>query len=211
MTVVAQLNQLVRQIKDGTLLFPAQRQISSRHNLDKVHVIVRLLIRLLLSIIERIEMVIGPRHTLLANSGDNVVWQLRAKSQMVHFVRKGVLDVVGTSPVILEIMNVHITVAEGLSGGEVKISHDLVDADAAFYATAFSALFVKVLRVVLARTLFHVFSSAKGPRNASVGITDFGTSVAAASLLGVSRSWGSIAFSAVIGIKMRGRIVAVTM
>jgi len=57
-------------------------------------------------------MVVGPSHTLLANPANNVVRQLGAKTKVVNLVGEGVFDVVGSSPVVFEIVNVHVAVAE---------------------------------------------------------------------------------------------------
>ena len=82
--------------------------------------------------------------------------------------------------IILQIMHVCLSITEGFAGREMEVSDDFVDADSAFDAAPFAALFVEVLGVVFAGTLFDVFAPAKGPGDAGVGFADFGAGVAAA-------------------------------
>ena len=155
-------------------------------------------------------MVVGPSHALLANPANNVVRQLRAETKMVNLVGESVFNVIGSSPVVFEIVNVHVAVAERFAGSEVEVANNLVDTDSTFDTTAFSTLLVEVFRVVLACTLLNVLSSSKRPRDARISVADFSTGVAAASLLCVCRSWCAVAFSAVIGIQVGGRVIVVT-
>ena len=112
LAVVAQLDQLRGDIKDAALLLPPERQVRRRHDLDKVHVVVSLFVRLLLRVVERVEVVVRPRHAFLADALDHVVGQLRAEAQVVDLVRESVLDAFAAREVVLQVVDVHVAVAE---------------------------------------------------------------------------------------------------
>lgn len=52
--------QLILFTGTTNLLLPAERQVSGRHDLDEVHVVVCLLVGVLLGVIERIDVVVRP-------------------------------------------------------------------------------------------------------------------------------------------------------
>jgi hypothetical protein len=60
-------------------------------------------------------------------------------------------------------MHVHVTVRKTLSRGKVEITNDFVHANPAFNAAAFLTLFVEVLGIVFALTLFDTFATSKRP------------------------------------------------
>jgi hypothetical protein len=163
LAIAAQFDHLVRYIEDGIRSLPTQRKIRGGHDFDKVHVIVQVLVRLLLGVIEGIEVVVGPRHALLANAFDDFIGQLGSEAEVVDLVRHGVHHVAGDFLVVLQVVRVHHTVAETLSRREMEVSDDLVDADPAFDPASLFSLEVQVLRVVLPLALLYVLSSSEGP------------------------------------------------
>jgi len=85
---------------------------------------------------------VSPSHALLANASNNIIRQLRTKAKMMDIVGESMFDVIAASPVVLEIVNVHVTVAERLARCKVEIANNLVDTNSTFNTAAFSTLFV---------------------------------------------------------------------
>ena len=161
LAIVAKLDKFGGNVEDAALLLPAQRQVGGRHNLDEVHVVVGLFVGLLFRIVERVEVVVGPSHILLANARDHLVRQLRSEAQVVHFVGESVLDALATGKVVLKIVDVHVTVAEGLARCEVEVSNHLVDTDTTFNTATFPPLLVEVLAVVFPLALLDVLTATE--------------------------------------------------
>lgn len=182
LAVVAQLDQLGGNVEDASLLLPAERQVGGRDHLDEVHVVVGLLFRLLLCVVERVQVVVRPGHALLANARDDLVRQLGPEAQVVHLVREGVLDAVAAGEVVLQVVYVHVAVAETLAGSKVEVSNHLVDADAALDAASLLPLRVQVLAVVFPLALLDALAPTEGPAHAGVSLPHFGASVTAARL-----------------------------
>jgi len=74
MTVAAQLNEFMGQVENAALSFPPKRQIRRGNDLDKVHEVVGLFVGFLLRVVERVQMMIAPGHTLVAILLDHRVW-----------------------------------------------------------------------------------------------------------------------------------------
>lgn len=210
MPIASKFDELMGQVKDGVLSLPAQRQVGGGDNLDEVHEVVSLFVGLVLGIVQWIHVVVSPSHALLANLSNNIVRQLRAEAKMVDLMREGVFNIVAPSPVVFQVVNMHVAVAEGFARGEVEVANNLVDTDTSFDTAAFSTLLIEMLRVMLACTLFDILSSSEGPRDACISVADFSTSVAAARLLCVRGGWCTITFSAVIGVQVGSGVIAVT-
>jgi hypothetical protein len=187
------------------LLLPAERQVSGRHDLDKVHVVVCLLIGVLFGVVKRVDMVVRPStggralvfplHIL-----DNHIAELRAKTKLVNAMSEGMRVLV--LEVVLEIVDVQVAVGKGLSGSNVEVSDNLVDTDTALKTTSFLALLVEVFGVVFALTLFYPFSTTEGPRYRSISIADFVTGIAAAGFDRVGGRRCAVTFAAIVGGQM---------
>jgi len=118
-------------------------------------------------------------------------------------VRESVLNVATAVEVVLQIVHVHISVTETLAWRKVEVANDLVHTDAAFDTAALAALFVKVFAVVFALALLDALAATKRPRDAGVGITNFGARVATAGLLRIGWRWRTKALTAVVGRHVR--------
>lgn len=210
LSIVAQIDQLVRDVEDGALVFPPKRQVGCRDNLDKVHEVVGFLIRLLIGAIKRVEVVVTPSHALLADLGDRAVWQLWAETKVVDLVCEGVLDSFPTSKVVFEVVDVHVAIAEGLARGEVEVADDFVDPNSALDTASLPALFVQMFGVVLALALLYILATPERPGDACVGVADLGASVTASCLDRVGRGGSTIALSAVRGIEVCCGFVSVS-
>ena len=202
LAVVAQLDQLRGDVEDAALLFPAERQVGRRHDFHKVHVVVGLFVRLLLRVVQRVQVVVRPRQALFADAFDHVVGQLGPEAQVVDFVGEGVLDALAAREVVLQVVDVHVAVAERFARGEVEVSHHLVDADAALDPAALPPLLVQVLAVVFPLALLDILAPPERPADAGVRFPHFGASVAAASLGRVRRRRRSVTLTAVLRVQM---------
>lgn len=188
------------------LLLPAEREVSGRYDLDEVHEVIRLLGRCLLRVIQGVNVVVSPPsragiRMLLLHICDDGGAELGAEAQVVDLVGKGVGLVF---EVVLQVVHVHVSVGEGFPGRDVEVADDFVDFDGAFETTAFFALGVEVFGVVFALALFDAFATAEGPADGGVGVADIVAGVAAAGLGGVGRGWGTVAFTAVVGVEVGG-------
>lgn len=188
-------------------LLPAKRQEGRGHNLDKVHKVEVGVEGELLGIVKRVGVMAGPGRGTLAQLLGHGLGQLRAEAQVVDVVRKVVLLVARGLPVVLQVVNVHVAVAEAATGRQMKVAHDLVHLQETIDAAALVALLLQALRVVLALALLKGLAVAKCPGNLSVRLADFLASVAAAGLFGIVRGRRSAAVTAVTGIQVLGSVV----
>jgi len=113
--------------------------------------------------IERIDVVVCPSSrsrslVVLIHIRNHHIAQLRSESQMVNNMREGMAVVLD---VVVQIMNMQISIRETLSRGNVEVSDNLVDGDGAFESATFFALCVEVFGVVLALALFDAFATAE--------------------------------------------------
>ena len=189
------------------LFLPAKRQVGGGDNLDKVHVVESLLIRVLICTIQRVDVVVRPatrtsRQVVLRHVLHNNVAQLGSKTQVVDFVSERVR--VFVLEVVFKVVYVQVTIGEGFSRCNVEVSNNLVDLDAALKATSLLALGVKVFSVMLALALLNTLSTTERPRYGGVGVADFVAGVTAAGLLCVGGGGGTVAFATVVGGKVRG-------
>ena len=111
--------------------------------------------------------------------------------------------------VVIEIMNVHISVAETPPWRNVEVSNDLIDTNSSLYAASFLALGIQSLAVVFALALLYIFSSSKGPRLAGICLSNFVTGVTTAGFLCSRGSGCAITCTAVLRIQMRRLIFSV--
>jgi hypothetical protein len=143
------------------VLLPAEGQVCRRDDLDEVHVIEGALVGMLLRVVEGIDMVVRPHASRASHGLDGTLGHRRSEAQLVDLVGEAVAALV--LEVVLQIMDVHIAVGEGLAGGEVEVAHHFVHPDPAFYPASLFALGVEVLGVVLALALLDALAAAKGP------------------------------------------------
>jgi hypothetical protein len=147
-------------------LLPAERQVSSRHYLDKVHVVECLLVRVLVGVVKRVDVVVCPatrsgRKMLLLHVADDSLAQLGTKAQMMDLV--GERMSIFVLEVVFKVVHVEVAVGEGLSRGNMEVSDDLVDLDAALQATSLLALLVEVFGIVLSLTLLDALATTERP------------------------------------------------
>lgn len=91
-------------------------------------------------------MVVGPRNVSCVLLRD-ILRKLWTKSQLVDSVLEGVLN--RALPVILEIVNVHVTVAETSARSKMEVSNHLVDTQATLDTAPLLSLLVQLLSIML--------------------------------------------------------------
>lgn len=146
-------------------LLPAERKIGGRHHLDKVHEVVRLLVCVLLSSVQGVDVVVRPaagssRLVLLLHVLDDDVAQLRAKSKVVDLVRERVCLVL---EVVLQVVDVEIAVRERFSRSDVEVTDDFIDSNSTFNTATFLALCVQVFGIVFTLALLDALAATEGP------------------------------------------------
>lgn len=109
-------------------------------------------------------MVIRPRQRFAAHLLADSFWDLGPKTQMMNDMREDMTAWDWGIEVVVQVVNVHISVTETASGGNVEVTHDLVDSNAAFNSASLFSLRVQPFAVVLALALLDVLASSKGPR-----------------------------------------------
>ena len=122
-------------------------------------------------------------------------------------MREGVAARDGALEVVIQVVHVHVAVAEAAPGRDVEVADHLVDAQAALDAAAFLALGVQPLAVVLPLALLDVLAAAEGPRHGRVRFPHFFARVAAAGLDGVGGRVGAVAAAAVVWVEVHGDVV----
>ena len=191
----------------GEALLPAEREVRRRNNLDKVHVVVVRVVGLLVRVVEGVYVVVRPGHGLGAHLLVHVVGQLGPEAKMVDRVGERVAALHRRLPVVLEVVHVHVAVAEAPAGRKVEVANDLVDAQATVDAAALMPLLVQLLSVVLALALLDPLALTKRPRRLRVRLPDLIACLAAAGLRRVARRGRAVAWSTVRGIQMRRGLI----
>lgn len=140
-----------------------------------------------MGVVERVTVVVRPCSGALTHLLGDGVRQLGAEAQRVNGVGEVVLGIGGGVPVVLEVVNVHVSVAEATARGKVEVSDDLVDTQVTLDTAALLALLLQSLGVVLARALLDVLALTESPRSLRVRLSDFLAGVAASGFLRVRR------------------------
>lgn len=144
---------------------------------------------MLLSAIERVEMVVSPWPILTTKLLRNPLRQLWAEAHMVDGMCERVTALqIRCIPVIGQVVDMHVAIAVTASWGDMEIANDLVYPHSTFDAASFLALLIQPLAVVFAFALLDVFASAKRPGNRRVSVSYFVAGVTASFLLCVR--WG---------------------
>lgn len=82
---------------------------------------------------------------------------------MMNLVRKCVSAFDWTLEIVVQVMNVHVPIAETPPGCDMEIANNFVYPQASFYTTALFSLGVETLAVMFPFALLNVFSAAKRP------------------------------------------------
>ena len=149
--------------------------------------------------VEGISMMVTPRPPSSLHNG---VWKFRSEPQLVNFMRECVAALDWAVEVVLQIVHMHVPIAETLARRKMEVTDDLVYSYPTFDSTALAALGVEVFAVVLALALVYVLAATERPGDPGVCVADFVTGVAAAGLLGCRRSWGAVAPATIFRVEM---------
>lgn len=112
--------------------------------------------------------------------------------------------------VVVEIVDVHVTIAETTSWSNVEVANDLIDSDSSLNTASFLSLGVQSFSVMFALALLDVLASPEGPGNTSIGLSHFVASIAAAWFLCVRRRFCAVTSSTVVGVQMCCLIIVVS-
>ncbi len=204
--VLVRLDATVR-VHGASHFLPAYREEGRGYNLDKVHKVKVGVVGELLGVVQGIAVVVSPGRRTLAQLLDHSLGQLGAEAQVVDVVRKVVLLVTRHLPVVLEVMHVHVAVAETAAGSQMKVAHDLVHLQETVDAAALVPLLFQTLRVVLALALLKGLAVSKGPGHLCICLAHLLARVAAAGLLDIAWGWRAAAVAAVAGVQVLSSIV----
>ncbi len=183
------------------MFLPAERQISSRNHLYEIHKIEGFLGRLLVCVVQRIDVMGRPSRLMLSlHICNGNIAKSRAKAEVVDLVREGVRIII--VEIHVQVVHVQVAIGEGLSRSNVEVANDLVDLDIALDTASFFSLCVELFAIVFALTLLDPFATTERPGVCSVSVTDIFASLTATWLRTILWGWGAVAFTAVVRIKM---------
>lgn len=112
--------------------------------------------------------------------------------------------------VVIEIVDVHIAIAETASRGDVEVAYDLVDSDSSLNAASFLSLRVQSFSVMFPLALFDILASSKCPGNTGVCLSHFVASITATGFLSIRRRVCAVTPSTVIGVQVRSLVITVS-
>lgn len=119
--------------KRAILPLPPKREIARTNHFDKIHIIECGIVRELFRLIERVQMMVRPRHRILCSKPlCHAFRHLGTKAQMMDLMRECMRIPIRCVQVVVQIMHMHRSIAETPSWRNVEISNDLVDAEPAF-------------------------------------------------------------------------------
>jgi branched-subunit amino acid transport protein len=141
-------------------------------------------------------------HLLCAIFLRQVLWQLRSESKMMYNVREHMTAFYRCIKVVIEIMYVHVAIAETPARCDMEVANDLVDSKASLYPTPLSPLRIQPLSIMFALALLDILTTPESPRGSGVRLPNFITGIATAWFLRIGRRIRTIASAAVGWIKM---------
>jgi hypothetical protein len=154
--------------------------------------------------------VICPRQQLfLAHLLRYFLGKLRSKSKRMNSVRKYMSSWNRGVEVIVQIVYVHVAVAETPSRCNMEVAYDLVYANTPLNTASFISLRVQALCIVFSLALLHILPSSKCPGHTGICLSYFVTGIAAASLLCIAGRVGAVTATAIFRVQMRSFLVPV--
>ena len=116
----------------------------------------------------------------------------------------------GYVQVVIEIVDMHLSVTETSPRSDMKVADDFVDAESAFDAATLASLFIKFLRIMFSLALFYILATSECPRHGSVGLAHFFAGVAATRFRCFWGSGGTVTIAAIIWVKVAGCFIPMT-
>ena len=135
--------RIILSTKRAVLPLPPKWEIARTNHLNKIHIIECRVVRDLLCLIQRVQMMVRPRHRILCSEPlCHTFRHLGTEAQMMDLMRKSMRIPIRRIQIVVQIMHVHRSITETPSRRNVKIPNDLVDAESAFDPTALTTLCV---------------------------------------------------------------------
>jgi len=126
---------------------------------------------------------------------------------MMHSMRECVAMLNRALEVIVQIVDMHVAVAEAPTWRDMEITDNFVDPESALYPASFFTLRIQTLCIPFSLALLNVFASTESPRDRSICFAHLFACIAAASFLSVGRCWSAEAAAAVGGIEMSSYVI----
>ena len=106
---------------------------------------------------------VRPRHAAPESLG-YFLRNLGSEAKVMNLVSESVLGLaLWYVEIVLQIMHVHLPIAETSPGGNVKVSYDFIDPEAPFNAASLVSLRIELLAVMLTFALFDALTSPESP------------------------------------------------
>jgi hypothetical protein len=121
---------------------------------------------------------------------------------MVYDVREHMTAFYRCIEVVIEIMYVHVAIAEASPWCDMEVANDFVDSKASLYPTPLPPLRVQSLSIMFALALLDIFTTPESPGDRGVRLPNFITSIATAWFLRIRRRICTIASTTIGWIKM---------
>jgi len=160
-------------------------------------------------VIKRIQVVICPRSgRFLAHLVRYFLAELGSKAQGMDCVRENMPSYNRGIKVIVQIVYVHIAIAETSPRCDMEVTHHLVHPDISLNTASFISLSVQSLCVMFSFALLHILTASKSPRHTSICLSYFVASITTAGLLCVWRRVCAVTTAAIIRIQMWSLVVS---
>jgi hypothetical protein len=121
---------------------------------------------------------------------------------MMYDVREHMTALYRCIEVVIEIMYVHVAIAETPPRGDMEVANNLVDSKASFYPTPFFPLRIQPLSIVFTLALLDVLTTPESPGGRGVRLPNFFAGIATARFLRIGWRIRTIASTTVGWIKM---------
>lgn len=155
-------------------------------------------------------MVIGPGQlSFLAHLLGNFLRKLGSKAERMDSVCEDMPSLNRCVEIIVQIVDVHIAVAETPSRCNVEVAHDLVHTNSSLNTTPLVSLRVQSLCIVFSLALLYILTTSKSPGYTGIRLSYFVASITAASFLCVRWRIRAVTSTTIIRVQMRSFFVSV--
>ena len=146
---------------------------------------------------------IGPwKLSFLAHLLCNLLGKLRTKAERMDSVGEEVATLNRGIKKIVQVVDVHVAVAETSSGSNMEIADHFVDTNASLNAASFVSLGIQALCVVFTLALLHILTTSERPGHTRICLSNFIASITTASFLCVRWRVCAVTATAIVGIQM---------
>lgn len=156
-------------------------------------------------------MMIRPGKLLCAHLGKCIIRKGRSKSERMDGMREWMATWDRSIEEIIEIVDMHIPVAETPSRRNVEISNNLIDSDASLDTAPLLSLQIQSFSVVFPFALFYILSPSKSPRLSGISFSNLLASITTSLLLCIWRRLCAVTTTTVVRSQVRSLIVSMPM